>query len=332
MSDINENSNYKNFVENIIPNLKFGDIIYAKRYNTLEEKVKIKSGHENGPYIVIKIDNDKLICAYCSSKIQYNSFVLTGKGKTFVQPSSLRVIDSASYISLIYSRLNHSDKLRLMKRLTLNNNNQHTYDDHSIKKSIKINFEVDYEVFDIVKIFEKKFIIIEKVNEKFILLPIKSYSSVYAGIKKSIIDYDNPVEIMYENLKYFIYLNTISEKQQLNVLKTFKKKIEQDISIQENIKSFDDYPTYNSGTMVCLRNDSNKKYIICDSDGENYSLLDFNEILNGGEFNIYSFPKYIFKRTHHKKISDLIYLKGRIKELNDKSIKTMLYKFTNIHT
>ena len=53
--------------KNEIDFLELGDITWAKRYKTEEEKSKIKEGHEIGPYIIIKKDNNKIYGIYCSS-------------------------------------------------------------------------------------------------------------------------------------------------------------------------------------------------------------------------------------------------------------------------
>ncbi len=47
--------------------LNVGDIIWAKRYKTEEEKNKIKKGHQESPYVIIKKENGKVYALECTS-------------------------------------------------------------------------------------------------------------------------------------------------------------------------------------------------------------------------------------------------------------------------
>lgn len=64
---IKNDPKYRNFIDNIIPSLKFGDIIYAERFNNDIEKEWMGEGHTTGPFIVISFDGDKVVGAYCTS-------------------------------------------------------------------------------------------------------------------------------------------------------------------------------------------------------------------------------------------------------------------------
>lgn len=48
-------------------NLKFGDIIIAKRYQTEKQRKNIPAGHGIGPFMVARVDNDSIQCFYASS-------------------------------------------------------------------------------------------------------------------------------------------------------------------------------------------------------------------------------------------------------------------------
>lgn len=49
------------FFDSKLPDLKAGDLVWAKRYNTEEEMLEIEEGHREGPYIVIYRDKKKSI-------------------------------------------------------------------------------------------------------------------------------------------------------------------------------------------------------------------------------------------------------------------------------
>ena len=54
-----------------------GDIIWAKRYHTEEEKLEILEGHREGPFLVIKKISKGLICSYGTSKLHnYNNCII----------------------------------------------------------------------------------------------------------------------------------------------------------------------------------------------------------------------------------------------------------------
>jgi len=47
--------------------LNVGDIIWAKRYHSVEEQNKIKKGHQESPYVVIKKARNKVYAMPCTS-------------------------------------------------------------------------------------------------------------------------------------------------------------------------------------------------------------------------------------------------------------------------
>lgn len=52
-----------------LQNLKFGDIIFAKRYSTLEEREQMEEGHRTGPFIVVGKNQDSILAIYGTSKV-----------------------------------------------------------------------------------------------------------------------------------------------------------------------------------------------------------------------------------------------------------------------
>ena len=47
--------------------LKVDDIIWAKRYQSDEEKIKLDIGHQESPFVVIKKDKKKVYALQCTS-------------------------------------------------------------------------------------------------------------------------------------------------------------------------------------------------------------------------------------------------------------------------
>lgn len=95
-----------------IQNLKFGDIISAKRYSTLEERKSLEEGHRTGPFIVVGKDQDSILAIYGTSKapkefvhlyyyfldrVSGNQFTLTKD--TYFQISKICHIREEQYVS-----------------------------------------------------------------------------------------------------------------------------------------------------------------------------------------------------------------------------------------
>ena len=57
----------KLFYDSRLPFLNESDVIWAKRYNTEEEKLKIEKGHRESPYIVIYKKRKKVYALECVS-------------------------------------------------------------------------------------------------------------------------------------------------------------------------------------------------------------------------------------------------------------------------
>ena len=61
---------YKEEIEvqnNDLSFLKVGDIIWAKRYKNNYERSRLERGHQESPFVVIKIENGKVYCLQCTS-------------------------------------------------------------------------------------------------------------------------------------------------------------------------------------------------------------------------------------------------------------------------
>ena len=72
MELIDKIKNYIIVKNNDLSFLKVGDIVWAKRYNTEEEKEKIDKGHQESPFIIIKQTKDKTYALQCTSNPHTN--------------------------------------------------------------------------------------------------------------------------------------------------------------------------------------------------------------------------------------------------------------------
>lgn len=100
-----------------INNLNIGDVILAKRYKTKKEKNKIKEGHREGPYIIIKKTKCRIYGIACTSNPKAGSFSLgklnnnTNKN-SYIICNKVQIINKNNYIRKICSIDN--DKLNLV--------------------------------------------------------------------------------------------------------------------------------------------------------------------------------------------------------------------------
>ncbi len=223
-----DDTKYRNFVDNIIPSLKFGDVICAERFNNDLEMEDMGDGHTTGPFVVISFDNDKIIGAYCTtSASRYNSFLLGEnynlfQRQTYVDVYRLKTIDADAYLYKSEHKLRTSDMNRIKKKLTLMHKTI-TYDDFGLTKEFNEKFDVTYDIGDVVAYNGQTHIIVgKKENDVFQLIPIANYDS-----KRSYIDFSK-VTLDYSNIKentspHFHYLNTIATPHLKIILNKYKE-------------------------------------------------------------------------------------------------------------
>lgn len=116
---------------------KVGDIVWAKRYQTEEEKKKIRYGHQEGPYVIIKIKRGKIFALQETSnphqEIRWN--------KVFYQLGRLNYdMKKNSYIncSKVFE-LKDNQIIREFGKLT-------DYDLNQIKKYLYLVLKSDYRI------------------------------------------------------------------------------------------------------------------------------------------------------------------------------------------
>ena len=128
---LNEEKELSDFEKNVVPNLKFGDIIYAKRFYGDNDKLEFGEGHETGPFVVIKTEKNRVIGCYCtSSENCFSNMAIDEDHQLFHRTklsfvdtcNNIRVIDEDSFLGVHVKSLSSFDKERLLKALTLNGN------------------------------------------------------------------------------------------------------------------------------------------------------------------------------------------------------------------
>ena len=231
--DIIENDpKYMYFKDSVIPSLKFGDIIYAERFNNDIEKESMGEGHTSGPFIVLSFDGDKVVCAYCTSNSyakgsfqigeDYNLFYRAKN--TYATLFKLKTIDSEAYLSKHEKSLSEMDINRIKKKLCLTSS-IYTYDDFGLEKDLNINFDVQFEVGDVVRYEKQCYIIIDKKdNDNYLLIPIANYDYCYSFIDFSESKIDYTVSKEAKKNKMF-YRNSIPNSQMIFVMKQYKDYI-----------------------------------------------------------------------------------------------------------
>ena len=219
---------YIEFVEKILPSLKFGDIIYAERFNSDIEKEKLGEDHSSGPFVVVSVDNDKIVGAYLTSSDnpKYNIFQIGMGYKLFQREkksylsSNLKTIDYIAFKGQKDKSLNYYDCLRLKKRFSLNDIIY--YDDFGLKKELKLDFNVNFDVGDVVGYENSKYLIISKKDEKFEIIPFLNQNIDLRITDFSNVKMDNYtiLNVKENKLKYY---SSMSNKDFYEIEKEYER-------------------------------------------------------------------------------------------------------------
>ena len=222
------------FVIKQFRNLEPGDVIYAKRYRTKKEKNKIEEGHKVGPYIIIKMDYDKLYCLYGTSVIpsknSKKSFYKTTKkylkekNGTYVNSyfclDYIEVIDVNRFLgkrycldnsefNKIYKIIKQNININIIDSPSLTKNKKKKKIKKSTKKTIKIEIPYEIQIGDIILKNNNYYLVTKKENKKLKCLPLKGDDD---NLKKGIIseqlsslEYIDFVEIEEDDNIEFVY-------------------------------------------------------------------------------------------------------------------------------
>ena len=222
---VKTNKKESSFVDRIIPNIRFGDVVLSKN---------VRDGFENWEkdvLVVIGKKVDKLLCYYCETVSKHDmanvlkDYKLFRDGKNFNVPFSLRKIDEDSFERVI-SKLSNNDLLHLKKRLKFHfNNHEHTFN-HS---DFQLLFNPIIKIRDIVKMDDEYYLVINSVVQtdrytlkisdvNLSLLPINNYKDINInvdGVKYNQITRVNPKECKIE------YVDTVSKETYGEIVKYY---------------------------------------------------------------------------------------------------------------
>ena len=211
-----------------LKNIKFGDIIFAKRYTCEQEKLKIPEGHREGPYIVILNNKNKLICIKGAGTYPHDEYLdryfhlsfrkYSLYKDTYFYLKTFRIVDETNFIKKI-DKLNEQDKIDLKNKIK----NIHSSEYNLNEEKVYINFL--FNSGDIVLCDNKNYLIIDAANNNIIaiLLEKTDLNQEVKFEKFTTLDYSKVVNLKNKSIKY---INTVNNNILLYVLKKYKEYIE----------------------------------------------------------------------------------------------------------
>ena len=221
--------------------LDVGDVIWAKRYKTENEKNKIAIGHQTGPYIIIKKTNDKIYGIYCSSnpeiidpiiKRKLNKLDYTAEKDNFIWINFIEEITTNTYLKTIGKIDNNSLDLinkyiyiGLIHNKTIKN---YKYED------IKIN----YTIGDIIIFNNIKYYIYKLDNNNYYCYQLnKTTNDNKQGIKinkkRYLFDFNNVTITKNSNISLYEVL----DEENQNIVNKLKLKTHEEEKYKNNLES-----------------------------------------------------------------------------------------------
>lgn len=206
------------FDENLYSQIVVGDIIWAKRYENQKEKELIPEGHREGPYIVLKKQDGKLICTQGTSVVPYKEqyedyFALSNIGyslfkETFFKLYQIDIVNNHQIIKIL-DRLNEKDKNKLFKHIKQLHKNYYT------KHGTFIKLDLPIQVGDIVNFNSQTFIVIDVNKNNIICIFLKNHINYKKDSQLEYINFQNldySKSICLELNKEIKYVNTVNNK------------------------------------------------------------------------------------------------------------------------
>lgn len=204
---------YKRYMKSF-PTISFGDIIYAERFENVEQRMQVEVGHTKGPFVVLGRKDDKIIGAYCSSNRERCDMMIgeeyhlfnRRKTRSYLSLSKTRTISYDMYTGKADVSLSNKDKKKIQKYIELNNKKK--YKEHGKDKTLTKEFDVEFEIGDIVSLdFHRDniFIIVDIVNDEICrLIELNGHDRTrgYIDISKEITSINTVYEVPYNELFY----------------------------------------------------------------------------------------------------------------------------------
>ena len=264
--EINEESQLKKLLDEI----EIGDIIWAKRYKTEEEKKAIPKKHKEGPFVVVDKCQSGVVCCYGTSIYPENHqskyFELDNgdynlKKKTFFRLHNLYIIDDKSFVKKL-DKLTENDMKKLLKQLKVNHGNYYKIN----KKNHQIY--IPFEIGDLIN-YNVNYLIIDIIKDKFLCIRIdKSNTYLKNNLKFDDLKNLDYSKIVLIDIKEKIsYISKISDNELLYVLKNQK----------EYINNCENRKTPQRGSVISK---DNKYYYIYGEEGQDWLIFEISKTQN----------------------------------------------------
>lgn len=271
-----ENFSNDNNTESILSTIKIGDIIWAKRYNTEQEKEAIPEGHQEGPYIILGIMPEGFIACPGTSTtpkeevydrcIQFNNEYLLPK-HTYFKMFYNHFVSNDSFIYKI-DALTNMDRKKLLKELKVKKCSHFVYE-NKIEKLI-----IPIEIGDIIQKQNKIYLIISEETDKLLCLPLNNYNKNENCIDLKSLDFNKLMWINKNDKNYFI--DFINNTKLNAILKKYR----------EHLDNFYNQATLQRGSIVIY---DTKYYYIYGECGSDWLMFEISKT------NIDEFDELIIK-------------------------------------
>lgn len=162
--------------------LNVGDIIWAKRYNTLEEKRRIKYGHQESPYVIIKKNKKGVFGLQCTSnshqevkwKMLYyplGRLSYEMKKNSYINCLCLHELKEVQFVEMI-GHLSDYDLNQLKKQLYIL-----IHSDFKVKPRIEVKYlDFNIGVGDVLLYNNSRYYIYDVLDDSFCVYRLRKYS------------------------------------------------------------------------------------------------------------------------------------------------------------
>lgn len=304
--------------DDVLQDIIVGDIIWAKRYSTEEEKNNIPEGHREGPFIVIAKAKEGIYVSQGTSvahDLEHNYFEIDKEDynlykDTHFRLKNFKLMDDKSVIKLL-GHLNINDEERLFKQL---------------KKiyGIIIN-EIDskkivlpFQIGDVIIYKDRQFIIID-INEELTILDINNIK-----LKRKL-DIDKVNKLDYSKML------KISKNSDIKFRGTVSDKVLNRVLCNKEryFKYLEDLKIIQRGSII---ESKNKYYYIFGEEGQEWMTFELKKS-GTNEIEINNITYYTdFKeiRLSKKKDYNILYLCNEEEKNNLKKLRKE-YKYNKKH-
>ena len=214
---------YADFVMKTLPTLRFGDVIYAIRGNDVVPSKYHVAGHEEGPFLVLSVNGDKILCFYMTSSSKLRDTIQVNQNMreiSLVDIKNVLEISFERFISKSSINLDSADIKKIKKIVALRGAKRAGSDDY-----VKVPecSDVKFEVGDLVcqNGSGEMIIVGERADDSYIAIRVTGMKAQTADSPLHI-NYYNPIIVSREDIRY---INTLSDLLVKTVLIVYKEKI-----------------------------------------------------------------------------------------------------------